>query len=103
GIVSRNGHHADTVSHDDVLALPRDAEARLLQGANRVQVVDARQLRHGYASTATSRTVLPQLSSPTTSRYSRIAAAMFSSASFSVAPCEWQPGSPGTYTAKPSS
>src|SRR5207249_2649022 len=53
--------------------------------------------------TSTSRTRIVWFSSRTTSRYSRIASVIFSNASRSVIPCEWQPGRLGTEAAKPSS
>ncbi len=55
------------------------------------------------AATSTSRIVAPFSSLSTAARYSSIAFLMLSSASASVRPCDQQPGSPGTETAKPSS
>jgi len=46
-IVPRNGHLPGAVTHDDVLALPDDLEARFPQGADGILVVDAGNARHG--------------------------------------------------------
>ena len=46
GIVSRDGENADTVAHDDVLALSNDPETSLFQRPYRVLMVDAGDLRH---------------------------------------------------------
>src|SRR5262245_35020422 len=66
GIVPR----ARTVAHYDVFALPDDRIARLFQGANRIQVVDARNFWHGYSCTSTSRTSAPRTRSSRAARYS---------------------------------
>ena len=58
-IVPRDRDLARAVTHHNVLALPDDLEARLFQGADRVQVVDARKAWHGYTCTSTSRTSAP--------------------------------------------
>ena len=42
-----NGKDAGAVGHDDMLALPDDLEAGLLQSANRLEVRDAWDLGHG--------------------------------------------------------
>jgi hypothetical protein len=39
-----------------VLALTENTKADLLQGSNCLKVVNARNLRHGYTATLTSRT-----------------------------------------------
>lgn len=46
GIVTRNGHNALAVGHDDMLALARDAKADLLEHPDRVEVIDAREFGH---------------------------------------------------------
>gem|GEM_PF-4159925 len=56
-----------------------------------------------YAGTSTSRVVWSLVSSSTVAIYVRIASLIFSSASFSVLPCDQQPGKPGHQTAYPSS
>src|SRR6516165_1665462 len=103
GIVPGDGDHARAVGHDDVLALASYPEANLLQSPDRIEVVHARQPRHGYTSTSTCLPPASRAISRTTSRYSRMASAIFASASASVSPWEWQPGRPGTETANPSS
>jgi hypothetical protein len=85
------------------MCLPCRTKAGLLQGAYRIEVVDAGQLRHAQTATSTSRTSAPRSSSPATARYSRMASRIFSNASCSVAPWDQQPGSPGTETLTPSS
>ena len=45
-IVAGNRQDAGAVRHDDVLALTSNAKPRLLQCANGLLVVDARDLRH---------------------------------------------------------
>src|SRR5262249_43684318 len=103
-VVPGDDEDAAAVRHHDVLTLAGHPEAGLLQGADGIQGVDPGQPGHGYTSTSTSRTrASPLRRSSRTARYSRMASAMFSRASCSVAPCEWQPGSPGTEAAKPSS
>ena len=37
---------ASALAHDDVLALPDDRESGFLQSANRVEMIDAGNLRH---------------------------------------------------------
>ena len=44
-IVTRNGHDALTVAHDDVLSLTHDPETSLLQRAYGVEMIDAADLR----------------------------------------------------------
>jgi len=46
GIVPRNCHDPDTVRHNDVLALPGDAETSLFQSLDRAEVRDSGNLRH---------------------------------------------------------
>ncbi len=41
-VVARNGEDSDAVSHHDVLSFPGDAETRLLEGADRIEVIDPR-------------------------------------------------------------
>ena len=41
-----DGENPHPVGHDHVLALPEDAEASLLERANRVLVIDASNLGH---------------------------------------------------------
>ena len=41
-VVPRDREDADAIGHDDVLALTDDAEPGLLEGANRIKMVDAR-------------------------------------------------------------
>ena len=45
-IVAGNRKQADTVGHDDVLTLSGDSKARLLQGLDRILVIDTGDLRH---------------------------------------------------------
>ena len=49
GIVARDRQDAHAVGHHDVLPLSHDSESRLLECPHRVQVVDARDLRHRSA------------------------------------------------------
>ena len=98
GVVTRNGQYPAVVRHDDVLALTHDHKASLLEGSNSVEMVDAGNLRQGYAVTSISRTSAPRNCSSTTLKYSRMASLMFSRASVSDAPCDQQPGRPGTET-----
>ena len=72
-VVSGNRDDPDIVGHDDVLALPGDPKARLLQSAYGVLMVDARYSRRVYGVISTSRTTVPSRSSSRTARYSRIA------------------------------
>ena len=46
GIVPGNGDDPNTVGHHDVLALPGDPKARLLQSPDGVLMVDTRNARH---------------------------------------------------------
>ena len=46
GIVTGNGDDAHAVGHNRVLALPHDAETRLLQSLDCVKMINARNLRH---------------------------------------------------------
>ena len=46
-IVARDGNDPSSVGHHHVLALARDAEARLLQGAHGGEVIDAGDFRQG--------------------------------------------------------
>lgn len=46
-IVPRDRENAHPVGHDDVLSLTNDTESSFLKGANRVEMTDARTLRHG--------------------------------------------------------
>ena len=102
-IVARDRKNAGVVCHDDMLALAKHSEAGFLQSSNGVLVVDARELRHTQDATSTSRTVAFLRRSSRAARYSWMAACMFSSASFSDAPCDQHPGRPGTETLYPSS
>src|SRR5438105_4092885 len=86
-----------------MFSLAYHPETNLLQCTNGVEVVDSRHFGHGYTSTAAFLAPADVANSSITSKYSRIASLMFARASASVAPCEWQPGKPGTETAKPSS
>ncbi len=45
-IVTRDGHDSTSIGHHDVLALPDYTEPRLLQGANRIEVIGSGQFRH---------------------------------------------------------
>src|SRR5438094_10412356 len=54
-------------------------------------------------ATSTSRTSVPFSSTSRTARYSVIASRTLARASVSVAPCDQQPGKPGTETLNPSS
>src|SRR5262245_40715490 len=56
-----------------------------------------------YDAISISRTTAPSRRASRTARYSRIASRIFSRASSSVAPCDQQPGRPGTETLYPSS
>jgi len=46
-IVPWDGQNTHAVGHDDVLALASDAKAGFLEGADGIQMVDARKLPHG--------------------------------------------------------
>lgn len=46
-VVAWDREDANTIRHDDVLALTDDPEASLLQCPDRIKVVDAGNLRHG--------------------------------------------------------
>lgn len=46
-IMARDREDADAVRQNNMLALPNDPEAGLLQSLDRIQVVDAGNLRHG--------------------------------------------------------
>jgi hypothetical protein len=46
GIMARNREKPHTVRHDDMLALTHNAKARLLQGPDRVQMIDAGDFWH---------------------------------------------------------
>jgi hypothetical protein len=61
-VVSGNREDPDAVGYGDVLALPGDAKARLLQSAYGVLMVDARYSRHAYGVISTSRTIVPSRS-----------------------------------------
>ena len=69
-IGTRDGEKAHAVGHDDMLALPDDAEPCLLQGLHRLKMVDARKLRHRQVGISTSRTSAPRSESLTAARYS---------------------------------
>src|SRR5574340_741431 len=97
-VVPRNGQDAATVRHDGVLTLAYDHKPRLLESTDSVEMIDARNLRQGYAEISISRTFSPRNCSSTTLKYSRMASLMFSTASVSDAPCDQQPGRPGTET-----
>ena len=45
-VMAWNRENADTVGHNNVLALPNDPEAGLLQRLDRIKMVDAGNLRH---------------------------------------------------------
>src|SRR5262245_50618718 len=93
-----NRDNPGAVRHHDMLAPTPNVESGFLQGTDSIEVVDAWKLGHDYTLTSTSRSS-PSSSaanSAATSRYSRMAWAMFSSASSSVVPCEQHPGRPGT-------
>ena len=45
-IMARDGENADPIGHHNVLALASDPETGLLEGAHRLEVVYARNLRH---------------------------------------------------------
>lgn len=77
-VVTRDGQDASVTGHDDVLALPRDHKARLLQLEHRIEMVDARNSRQGWTGTSISRTFSPRNCSSTTLEYSRMASLMFS-------------------------
>src|SRR5690606_29852003 len=102
-VMARDRQDACAISHDDMLALSRDAKADFFQCADGLKMIHARKSGHGYASTSISLTICSRPNSSTIARYSCRASRMFVNASCSFAPCEWQPGSPGTETANPSS
>jgi hypothetical protein len=45
--VTRNGEDPLAIRHHDVLPLTRDSEPRLLEGAHRIEMIDAWYLRQG--------------------------------------------------------
>ena len=96
----RDGQNTTTIGHDDVFALTNDLKASFLQRAYCIAMLYAGYLRHCYAATSTSRTSPSSCvaNSSATARYSRIASAIFASASSSVSPCDQQPGKPGQET-----
>ncbi len=47
GMVPGNGENAGTVAHHDLLALANHVKPRLLERADGVEMVDAREFRHG--------------------------------------------------------
>ena len=103
-VVAWDAQHSRPVGHHDVPALASNPEANLLQRPNRIEVIDARQLGHGYTSTSARCAPVADLANSwTTARYSRMASVMLARASARVAPWEWHPGRPGAETAKPSS
>ena len=58
-IVPRNGENAAAVTHHDVLTLIDDFETGLFQCSNSAKMIDARNFRHDYTGTSTSRTFAP--------------------------------------------
>jgi hypothetical protein len=72
-VVTRNRENPKSIGHPDALALPGDLKSGFLQSSHRIEMVDARQFRHDYAPTSTSRTICSRLMSSTTSRCSRSA------------------------------
>src|SRR5574337_435013 len=80
----------------EVTGLTSLSSCRLFEGEFREDFV--RNLRQSYPGTSISRTGWPRNRSFTTLKYSRMASLMFSTASASDAPCEQQPGRPGTET-----
>src|SRR5438128_396910 len=86
GIVAGYREGLFSVRHDDMFALTINPPADLFEGTNGIHVVDSGQFRH--SQTSTSRIIVPCTRALTDSRYSRMASAMFSRASSSVAPCE---------------
>ena len=85
-VVARDRENAAPVTHYDVFTLVDDFEAGLFESPNSSEMIYARELRHDYAGTSTSRTVEPFEILTAASRYSRIASCMFSKASSSVLP-----------------
>src|SRR5262245_46345249 len=73
GVVPGDGDLTGPVGHHDVLALPDNPEPRLLQGADRILVVDAGNLGHGYTCTSTSRISASRMRSSRAAKYSRMA------------------------------
>ena len=55
GILTRNRDRPNAVCHHDVAALPFDPKTGLLQRADRILVVDAREFGHDQTSTTTAR------------------------------------------------
>lgn len=47
GIVTRNSQNARPIAHDDVLALTKNDEAGLFEGAHGIEVIDSRQFGQG--------------------------------------------------------
>lgn len=47
GVVARDRQNARAIRHDDMLTLSNNRETCLLQGAHRIEVVDARYLGQG--------------------------------------------------------
>jgi len=46
GMMARNRENPHTVRHDDMLALAHNTKTHLLQGPDRLQMIDAREFWH---------------------------------------------------------
>ena len=66
-VVPRNRQDARAVRHDHELALTDDGEPGLLQSAHGIEVIDARNTRHGQTATSILRISSPRSWSSTTS------------------------------------
>src|SRR4051812_1276666 len=102
-VMTGNDQFLRPVRHDDVLALTQNPISDPLQGTDRVEVIDAGESRHVQTATSTSLISARSAGSISASIYSRIASAMFASASSTSTPCDQQPGRLGTQTATPAS
>ena len=49
--MARDRYNTDSIRHDDVLSLTQDAKTGLLQCSDRIQMIDAWYLWHGYTRT----------------------------------------------------
>ena len=73
GIMSWDCENASPVTHDDVLCLVDDIEARFFKCSDSAEMINSRKLGHDYAGTSTSRSLEPFEILTAASRYSRIA------------------------------